>query len=272
MTMRRHALSIVCVLVMALACVASHAQAARIVAGTSLIEDMVHDLMGGEGDVLTLIQGAACPGHDHGRTRDFMFAAKADIVLIHGFQQTMPQFTAMMGALGDTPPPVVVMGVNGSWLIPENQKRALRMAADALKAVFPAQASAIEIRAVARMERVDAVAAECAALLVPTRGKRVMVAQMQAEFVQWAGLHVVKTYGRAEDMSARDLVALARAARAAGISGVVDNYQSGPDAGLPLALELDVPHVTLSNFPGHDDAVPDYFSLLRANVALLARL
>jgi zinc transport system substrate-binding protein len=53
---------------------------------------------------------------------------------------------------------------------------------------------------------------------------------------------------------------------------VVDNYQSGAEAGLPLALELDVPHAVLSNFPGSSEDVPDYFSLLRHNVDQLIRL
>lgn len=94
----------------------------------------------------------------------------------------------------------------------------------------------------------------------------------QADFVAWAGLDIARSYAGEQDASARELSKIIDEVKASGVSGVVDNYQSGPDAGLPLALELGVPHITLSNFPGSDDDVPDYFSLLRANVMKLARL
>lgn len=248
------------------------AQELRIVAGTSLIEDIARDLAPPGSEILTLVQGSACPGHDHGKTKDFLFAARADIILVHGFQRRMPQLAGMMEAIGDKRPPLTVVEVNGSWLVPENQKKAVLAVAEALKAACPAQAAAIEARAAQRLQRVEQAAAQSAALLAPVREKPVICAQMQAEFVQWAGLRVVHTYGRAEDVSAREMALLVEKARKAGVRGVVDNTQSGPEAGLPLALELNVSHITLSNFPGSDAAVPDYFTLLRANAAALARL
>ena len=97
-------------------------------------------------------------------------------------------------------------------------------------------------------------------------------AEMQAEFARWAGLDVLRAYGRAEDLSAGDLAGLLDNVRDKNVRGVIDNLQSGADAGLPLALELKVPHLVLSNFPGSAPDVPDYFSLLRANAEQLARL
>ena len=92
---------------------------------------------------------------------------------------------------------------------------------------------------------------------------------MQAEFVKWAGFDVIRSFGRAEDVNARGLAEILSAVKDSPVAGVVDNYQSGPDAGLPLALELGVTHVVLSNFPGSSNDAPDYFSLLRRNVAQL---
>jgi len=82
----------------------------------------------------------------------------------------------------------------------------------------------------------------------------------------------VRTFGRAEDINARELAEILNAVKNIPVAGVVDNYQSGPDAGLPLALELGVAHVVLSNFPGSSDDAPDYFSLLMHNVRQLQAL
>ena len=59
------------------------AEPLRVVAGTSLITDIVNDLTAGDSEVLTIIQGSSCPGHENAKTQDFVFAAKADLVLIH---------------------------------------------------------------------------------------------------------------------------------------------------------------------------------------------
>lgn len=269
----RRALGSLCCLALCMLLVSPvQAEALRVVAGTSLIEDIVRDLTAQNSEVLTIVQGSSCPGQDHSKTKDFVFAAEADLVLIHAFQRRMPQFADMLEAVGKGRAPLVVLEERGSWLVPHNQKKAVRAIAEALKQAAPQQAAAVESRAQSRMAKVDAVALECRQRLAPVLGKKVVAAEMQKEFVTWAGLEVTRSYGRAEDISARALVDIMQSLKGTVVSGVVDNAQSGPDAGLPLALEWKVPHVTLSNFPGSDPAAPDYFSLLRANARKLAEL
>ena len=164
---------------------------------------------------------------------------------------------------------IVEVSPRGSWLIPDIQKQAVREIAAALETAAPELAPRIRQRARQRLHTIDAIAAECRSALAATRGLHVISATMQAEFVRWAGFDVIRTFGRAEDVNARGLAEILHAVKGSPVAGVVDNYQSGPDAGLPLALELGAPHVVLSNFPGSSDDAPDYFSLLRRNVAQL---
>ena len=248
------------------------ARSLKIIAGTSLIEDIARDLTAGESEILTIIQGSSCPGHENAKTSDFVFAAKADLLLIHTFQSRMKQITGMLEAIDNRRLRVTALGPHGSWLVPENQKEAVRRIAAALIDIAPDQAPAVEQRMRRRLERVDGAAAACGRMLAPVRGKAVLAAEMQAEFARWAGLDVLRTYGRAEDLSAGNLAGLLDNVRDKNVRGVIDNLQSGADAGLPLALELKVPHLVLSNFPGSAPDVPDYFSLLRANAEQLARL
>jgi zinc transport system substrate-binding protein len=96
----------------------------------------------------------------------------------------------------------------------------------------------------------------------------VLAADRQASFLAWLGFRVVATYGRAEDFTAQELTRLARVAQDSGVGLIVDNLQSGPDAGRPLAEALKVKQVTLTNFPLHGD----YIEALLANADTLAKL
>lgn len=244
----------------------------NIVAGTSLIEDIVRDLTGGSAQILTLLPGSSCPGHEDIKTKDFVFAAGADLILVHKFQEKLPQVQSMLEAIEGGTFRLAVVQAGGSWLAPENQKAATRELADLLaSASNGVEKAAIAERATKRLARIDEAAGQCRNILAPVQGKPAAVSAMQAEFVAWAGLNVALQYGRAEDMSAGQLAALTDQARQAGVAGVADNLQSGAEAGLPLALELKKPHVVLSNFPGSSPDVMDWFSLLEANCRALAR-
>ncbi|MDR3175176.1 MAG: metal ABC transporter substrate-binding protein [Desulfovibrio sp.] len=246
------------------------AQPLKIVAGTSLIDDIVRDLTGGRAQTVVLIPGSSCPGHDALKTSDFVFAAGADLFLVHSFQRDSPQLAGMLQSVRNDR--LVVLASKGNWLVPEAQKQAVRDIAAALRDACPDLSALIGEREKARLGRIDAANAECAEKLSAVRGRAVVCAGMQAEFLRWAGLEVLESYNRAEEMTPKDVALLIDRLRGRPVAGVVDNYQSGADAGLPLALELKVPHLVLSNFPGSAEDVPDYFTLLRGNVDRLIRL
>jgi zinc transport system substrate-binding protein len=85
---------------------------------------------------------------------------------------------------------------------------------------------------------------------------------MQKEVLQWMGLRVVGEYGRPEAMSAREVVRLSKIGKDQHAIAVVDNLQSGPDAGKGIAEALGVPHVVLTNFPSEKG----YLATLEGNV------
>ena len=247
-----------------------HAKTVKVIAGSSLIEDIVLDLTENQADVLSVIKGSTCPGHETLKTTDFVFAAQADIILVHSFQRKMPWLTGMMEAVKDKNPRLTVLDAKGSWLIPEVQKKAVLEIAAILSGVFPQNAKAIDERARKRLARVDAAGDEIQARLAPIKSKPVAAADMQSEFASWAGLTVLRAYGQDENPGA--IARMVDELRDKKLVGVVGNYQSGSGTGLPLALELAVPYIVLSNFPGSSDDALDYFSLMNHNAAQLLRL
>jgi zinc transport system substrate-binding protein len=90
---------------------------------------------------------------------------------------------------------------------------------------------------------------------------------MQKEPLEWMGFRVIAEYGRPEAMSAREVVRLAKTGRDQHAILVVDNMQSGPDAGKGVAETLKVPHVVLTNFPSEKG----YLATLRENVDSVIR-
>jgi zinc transport system substrate-binding protein len=250
---------------------AEGADTLKVLAGTSLVEDIVLDLTARRAVVATIIPGSSCPGHMDLKPTDMVFAASADIVLVHPFQTTMPQVQSLLAAANPRQR-VEALLIRGAWTIPSVQDEATRRIGQILSALRPAWSADLQQRTAVRLGRLAAARTQAAQRLAPLTGQAVLAAAMQAEFLRWAGLTVVREYGRAEDLTPRDLAGLMDAARGKRIAGIVDNLQSGAEAGRPLADDLRVPHVVLSNFPGSLPGADDYFGLLEENVRRLLEL
>ena len=83
--------------------------------------------------------------------------------------------------------------------------------------------------------------------------------------MEWMGLRVAGVYGRPESLSAKDVVRLLKIGKVQQISAVIDNLQSGPDAGKSIAETLGKPHVVLNNFPSERG----YLATLQDNVHMV---
>ena len=241
----------------------------KIVAGTEMIADIARDLLGDSARILTLVPASSCPGHHDVRATDIVFIGKADAVIIHEWQDRQQPVSDAIQAAGKSGTQSVV-GPMASWLIPENQIAASRNLAAVFSAVPGVDPKRVEDRLAQRLIRVAETAAACEKALEAHAASPVMVSRMQAEFVGRLGMKVIADYGRAEDISPRSLMRLAEEGKKAGVLVVVDNLQSGAEAGVPLAGEIGAAHVAFSNFPLFVREVPDYETLLRYNCELLA--
>jgi zinc transport system substrate-binding protein len=170
----------------------------------------------------------------------------AKLVLNHGWEAW---YTSLEKAIVPPGPRRVTLATQGNWMIPGLQKQAAAEITRLLAELDTARADTYQL-ALARYEAdVDSATAAARALLAGKKLPAVIAADQQSPFVAWLGFHVVATYGRAEDFSAQEMTRLARVAIDSGVKLIVDNLQSGPDAGKPLAEALKVKHVTLTNFP-----------------------
>ena len=250
----------------------AHAQGAskslNIVAGTELIADIARDLLGDDARILTLVPAASCPGHHDVRAADIAFIRKADAVILHEWQRRQKPIADAVQAAGN-PAASSFVGPTPSWLIPENQIAASRNLAALFSAMPGVDAKRVENRLTQRLGRIAETVTAYEKALAPYVGAPVMASVMQADFVRRLGMNVVADYGRAEDISPGSLMRLAESGKKAGVRVVIDNMQSGAEAGVPLAGEIGAAHVAFSNFPLFVQEVPDYETLLRHNCDLL---
>ena len=244
----------------------------RIVAGTSLIEDVVRDLAGEETEIVVLIPGSSCPGHNDIKARDVVFAANADAIVLHAFQTHLPPVRSMLEKAAKPTVQKAIIDVEGNWVAPPVQREATLWIGEVLKKACPTRSAAITRRTERRLARLVDAETQAKTTLAPVQGYPVLASRMQVDFLAWAGIHVVESFGRVESMTPHDMAILARQGKEKGISGVIDNLQSGADAGRPIAEELNVPHVVLSNFPKSGTGTDDYFGLLSYNVNALSVL
>lgn len=243
----------------------------RLVAGTTLISDILSDLLP-DASILTLAQGSSCPIHSDMKSSDAFAASDADMILIHGFQSKFPAVKALLTTADHPGIRLVKLDVAGNWMTPPVQKKAVEAIAQALSNGYPSNATAIEGRMRTRLASIDAVSLEIERTLAGLKGLPVMASSRQADFLTWAGLDVKAAYLTAQDLNPLELIRLVRLGRETGVRAVIDNRQSGADLGGALAAELKVPHITLSNFPmpGTPDAT--FFTLLRTSLHQLSTL
>lgn len=243
------------------------------VLGSTLLEDIVSDLTTGRAKTRLLISGSACPGHTDVKASDLVFAANAQGIYVHPRQMTLPSLTQLFAAKEQLRTRTHGIGVSGSWLIPDVQIQASRAVAKTLVQGETSDFSdAVYARLQKRIERIKDFSEGLEPVRTRFHGKPVVSALMQKDFVSWCGFSIAATFGGAESMNPKILAEIIAFARKRRVIGVVENLQSGKEAGLPIAEELKIPRAILSNFPGSDDNVPDYFSLVRENIRQLLLL
>lgn len=245
----------------------------NVVVGSSLIDDIVLDLTASRAKTLAVIPGSACPGHTDVKASDMMFAAKSDLILLHGFQRKLDSVQQLLHVAKQQGRNGHFLSVKGAWSIPQVNAQASEAIAQALKTVVPKTWVAdIDARLKSRLQKLSAAEVEALKTLQPLKGKMVIAAEMQSDFAQWTGLHVVSTYGSSDSMSPKVVTDILKTAKGQPVIGVVENMQSGAESGKPIASELKLPRCVLSNFPRATEDTPDYFTLLQYNVRALKTL
>ncbi|MCD6568471.1 MAG: zinc ABC transporter substrate-binding protein [Dehalococcoidia bacterium] len=263
------ALFLVAALLLPLSCASPSAD---VMAGSSLIAGIVHDVAGEKIAVRTLVPPGMCPGHYDVKPSDVEALAESKALLIHVWQQKMKNITGLIEAADNPELVIKVIAVEGNWMAPPVQVEALDKIAQALGEIDAGNERYYQQRAKERRQVILDKGEEVQARLQEARLDEVKVicSEMQQGFAGWAGFDVVATYGRPEELSVARVGELIEQARGAGVTLVIDNLQSG-DTSMSQALANDIgaAQVTVSNFPGGFKGTETWEKAIDRNADLL---
>lgn len=232
-------------------CVKNDDSKLHVVTSTTLIEYIVDTISGGEVDVVNIIPPAQCPGHFDVKPGDIAKLSKASLFLFHGWQGE--KFSADVINSANNPKLVVErLDIEGNWMVPAIQIAAAEKITRIMGEVDVENKGMYEKNFSTYKSLIESKAADIKAEL---SGKdlsfiNVLCADQQAGFVKWIGLNIVSTFGRPESLTPQILKDLVDKGKESDIVLVIDNLQSGPDAGKAVAEELRCHRVVISNFPG----------------------
>ncbi len=267
----------VCVLVLGLAvatllsgCARDDADRLQVVTTTSLLQCIVENVGGDRVEVVNIIPPAQCPGHFDVTPQDMQKLADADLFFRHGWQGE--QFSQDLIDSADNPDlTVVTSGVAGNWMTPTAYSAAIDEVEAALSQADSANSEAYSAAAQAYKNAIETAAAEAEGRLstVNLSEVKVLCAEQQAGFVTWTGLNIVATYGTPDTLTPAVVADLVDKGIEGNVTLVIDNLQSGQDAGVEIAEELDCGRIIISNFPGGFDNTETWQKTLDHNVDLI---
>jgi zinc transport system substrate-binding protein len=259
-------------LLLPLSCTSSSVASSDIVAGSSLITDVIQDIADGKLKARTLIPPGMCPGHHDVKPSDVETLANSQVFIIHNWQQNMKNVTGLVEAADNPDLVIKVIDVPDMPMVPQIQAETTDKIAQALSEIDPGNSAYYQKKAAERMRAVLAKGEEVKDKLqdVNVSGAKVLCVEYQAGFADWAGFDVVATYGRPEDLSVADVETLVVEAKEAGVALVIDNLQSGATAtSEAMAKDIGAIQVTISNFPGGFEDTETWEKAIDKNVDLL---
>jgi zinc transport system substrate-binding protein len=246
----------------------------KVVTTTSLLAQIVERVGSSMVDVVNIIPPAQCPGHFDVKPGDIQQLADADLFLMHGWQGE--QFSEkLIASANNSDLTVVKIDVkvedNDNWMTPPVQLAAVDKVVDALSQVDTKNSAAYQKAAAEYKGEIEAKDAEIKARLASANLKNVKVIcdEQQAGFVQWTGLNIVATFGRPESLTPEVLKELLDKGREENVTLIIENLQSGHNAGAVIADELGCERITLSNFPGGFDNTETWEKAIDYNVQLI---
>jgi len=242
----------------------------KVVTSTSLLAQIVERVGGDRVDVVNIIPPAQCPGHFDVKPGDIQKLADADLFLMHGWQGE--KFSEELIASANNPDLAVVkINIEGNWMTPPVQLKAVDEITSTLSQADEKNSSAYQKSAAELKGKIEAKEAEIKAKLAKANlsSVNVMCADQQAGFVEWVGLNIAATYGTPDSLTPQVVKELVDKGRAENVALIIDNLQSGQDAGKAIAEELGCKRIILSNFPGGFDNTETWEKALDRNVELI---
>lgn len=240
-------------------CESSSTDKIKITTTTSLLGSIVKEIGKERIKVVTIVPAGMCPGHFDVNAGNIKDLSDSRVLLNHGWEVWIDKLLAAV----DNKPELFTIDVQGNLMVPDIHKKATAFVTTLLCSLDQAHQEYYKSNYAAYTSLIDSLATVIKERAESLQGAQVVGSDQQVEFLEWLGLDVVMTYGRAEELTPKKLSEIIFKAKKEQVKLVVDNLQSGPDIGLTIAEEIGARHINLSNFPLHEsypDALMENFN------------
>jgi len=217
----------------------------RIVATTSLIENIVEKIGKDKVAITTIVPAGMCPGHFDVKSEEIKEIRNARVVIIHGWEKWIEKLIKST----KNNLPIRTVKIEENWMLPDVQIRAAKEITKILSEINPRKREWYEKNLIAYEKEIQSLIKKIEKVKKDSSNVKVICASQQEEFLKWLGFKVVAAYGRPEELTPREIIGIIKKAKSENVAMVVDNLQSGADAGLLIAREIGISHIMLTNFP-----------------------
>ena len=235
----------------------------KVVTTTSLIGSILREVGRDRVEVRVIVPSSTCPGHFDLRPGDIKLLADAQLLLSHGWERFVKRLLRSTQSKRQIAREI---NIPGNWMVPEVYLKAVERILPLLCELDPDNREYFQNNATVYRRKILKTGEELKkrAEEMGVGEINVVCSEMQKEFLRWLGFKVVATYGRPSELTPRQIKRVITVAREKGAKIVVDNLQSGPQAGTPVVEEIGGVHVVLTNFP-----IRSYLESLRDNAEKL---
>jgi zinc transport system substrate-binding protein len=251
-------------------CAAEKSSKLQVVTSTSLLAQIVERIGGDKVSVVSIIPPAQCPGTFDIKPGDVQKLVDARLFFIHNWQGE--KFTTdLIASANNKNMTTVSIELAGNWMTPQVQRDATDKIVAVLAQIDPDNSAVYQKAASEYKAAVTAKETEVKSRLakVNLAAVNVLCDEQQADFVKWAGLNIVATYGRPETFTPQVVKDLVDKGRSGKVTLVIDNMQTGGESGKSLAEQLGAKQITLSNFPGGYDKTETWEKAIDKNIELV---
>ena len=262
-------LCLAALLTVAVSCTTTTTPKLKVVTTTSLLGSITERL-GKDRVSVTVITAPASHLGEEVKPSQVQAISEATLLLKHGWPGEAFS-EGLVEAANNSELKVTTVQLEGNWMTPPVQAQGVEGVAEALSQVDPNGSDYYQANAQSLLEAIQSKGRELEARLQGAKTSEVnaISAGFQAGFVEWAGFNLIGTYGQAADLAPQEVQELVAKGKKAGVALVIDNLQSGPEAGVQMAQEMGAIQVTLSNFPGAFEGTDTWEEAIERNVELL---
>lgn len=198
-------------------------------------------------ELTLMVTPIVCPNNSDIDAAMIKRISTSNIILYHHWQDWAKQLKNEIGNLAIV---YKELKTEGNLMIPYINIRAAEEIAEMFGYLDPDNKQFYEENLVKYIYRVNHVAEQISKRAsLKYHNKKIVCNNQITDFMQWLGCDVIGEYGKPENISSAQMLRLSKEIKNNDVKYVIDNLQSGTSIGETLAKDLNIQHVTISNFP-----------------------